>query len=613
MTKREKKRLKRLAKLCVQLQQHSTEAHLCRLSDEQLHYICHRLSVSCYVEACPGSGKTEIVGMKAAYELADWQERSAGIAILAFTRNAARVIRNRVTEYAGNSAGYPHFIGTIDSWLHGYLLQPFGHAITGYAGKNGDKSVSIIENDLRADFLNNYKVTAAQAKGISANQYYKKYNGQLEGAPRTSIQHFDQRLLAETKDRFLRDGFATYQDAEHICYQVLKQQPVIAKRLSRRFPYVIIDECQDLSYSQLCVFYKLLAAGTALHIIGDPQQAIYKFRKVDPSKLESFVKRLAIRRQALTRNYRSNQAIVDTCRRLVKTPQVVRGVRPTILTAPCRLWQYTSENLGSLPQHFSGLISELKLSKRKSCILVRGTSLLSQLHPSEGNPRSSTALLAKALIAWNESQRSTLAIESALHNVGKSLSLLAYAGRGRHQQQYCPDHLKPHDWRQFLANILNDASYLYPFNQGLTWTDLAAQLKHYLRGTWDSLPTSKTEWATASRKIRAPKGKGKLEVSGEIHPVTSTHGLRITTIHGVKGETFDAVLLISATTKKSPGGHIDHWLHPDKDNEEYQRFAYVACSRPRHLLVLATPQLTSQQLKKVHELGLEPEEVVASA
>ncbi len=400
--------------------------------------------MSCYVEACPGSGKTEVAGLKAAYELAGWRHRTCGIAILAFTRNSAKVIRERVAHYAGaDAAQYPHFIGTIDSWLHGYLLQPFGHVITGYAGKNGDFSIRLIETDSRAAFLHNYTVTH-DGKGIQAHRYYKRHDGTLEGTPRTNITHFDTQLLLEAKDRFLQAGFATYQDAEHICYQVLKQYPTIAHRLRTRFPQIIVDECQDLSHSQLSIFYKLVKAGGVVHLIGDPQQAIYQFRKVNPDDLTGFIKALDLHRKTLSWNFRSNQQIIDACCGLINAPRPIHGTRPTTCTPPCRLWQYTPDTLTTLPDHFAALLADARLEKRKSCILVRGTALLGQLHPKRGSRRSPAALFATALTAWYETHRSTAAIETALHNMGKCLSLLGYAGHGQHQQQYCPEHLHPH-------------------------------------------------------------------------------------------------------------------------------------------------------------------------
>jgi DNA helicase-2/ATP-dependent DNA helicase PcrA len=85
--------------------------------------------------------------------------------------------------------------------------------------------------------------------------------------------------------------------------------------------------------------------------------------------------------------------------------------------------------------------------------------------------------------------------------------------------------------------------------------------------------------------------------------------IRITTIHDVKGETFDAVLLVSAENRNSKGGHYEQWLNPTQGHEEYQRFAYVACSRPRHILVIANPKMNEEIKVLLCNLGLEFQDV----
>ena len=45
--------------------------------------------------------------------------------------------------------------------------------------------------------------------------------------------------------------------------------------LSKRFPLIIIDECQDLSWVQLNILKKLQEQESTLHFIGDLNQAIY--------------------------------------------------------------------------------------------------------------------------------------------------------------------------------------------------------------------------------------------------------------------------------------------------------------------------------------------------
>ncbi|MBN2266822.1 MAG: UvrD-helicase domain-containing protein [Candidatus Babeliaceae bacterium] len=114
----------------------------CRLHEktlEQLKYVQQSIMQSIFLRACPGSGKTEVVGLKAAHEIKSWPYPSRGIAVLTFTNNAANEIAERITQFAGvNGTAYPHFVGTIDSWFHGYVANPFAHMRTKFPGKDGD-------------------------------------------------------------------------------------------------------------------------------------------------------------------------------------------------------------------------------------------------------------------------------------------------------------------------------------------------------------------------------------------------------------------------------------------------------------------------------------------
>jgi len=110
----------------------------------------------------PGSGKTEVVGIKTVYELSKWAAPHSGIAVLTFTRNAADAINERIIGYGGGLASrHPHFVGTFDSWLHGYIFQPFGYRFTKYDGSSGDRRIKIIDDDSSAGFLHSFTAPIA--------------------------------------------------------------------------------------------------------------------------------------------------------------------------------------------------------------------------------------------------------------------------------------------------------------------------------------------------------------------------------------------------------------------------------------------------------------------
>lgn len=60
------------------------------------------------------------------------------------------------------------------------------------------------------------------------------------------------------------------------------------------------------------------------------------------------------------------------------------------------------------------------------------------------------------------------------------------------------------------------------------------------------------------------------------------------TVHGVKGETYDALMLLIDKTKGAT--LTPSFLANGETNKELMRIAYVAMTRPRRLLVVALPQ-----------------------
>lgn len=68
----------------------------------------------------------------------------------------------------------------------------------------------------------------------------------------------------------------------------------------------------------------------------------------------------------------------------------------------------------------------------------------------------------------------------------------------------------------------------------------------------------------------------------------STKGVTVSSVHGVKGETFDAILLIvDSTTGNTLTPSV---LNNNPLTDELMRIAYVAMTRPRKLLVISIPK-----------------------
>ncbi len=81
--------------------------------------------------------------------------------------------------------------------------------------------------------------------------------------------------------------------------------------MRREYPYIFIDEYQDLNFGQYALV-KILCKNNHIVVIGDPDQSIYGFRGSDNKYFKRFADDFPdCEKIILNRNYRSTQTILD--------------------------------------------------------------------------------------------------------------------------------------------------------------------------------------------------------------------------------------------------------------------------------------------------------------
>lgn len=81
--------------------------------------------------------------------------------------------------------------------------------------------------------------------------------------------------------------------------------------------WIVVDECQDLSRVQLELIASALAPGGRVLVVGDPAQAIYKFRGADSAAFDRLVARFGCRVLPLSVTYRCPRRVVALAQRIV--------------------------------------------------------------------------------------------------------------------------------------------------------------------------------------------------------------------------------------------------------------------------------------------------------
>lgn len=79
------------------------------------------------IQACPGSGKTTLVGLKILCLARKWRALRQGICVLTHTNVAKEeILKCLSVEQSGHALrGYPHFIGTIQEFVNLFLALPW--------------------------------------------------------------------------------------------------------------------------------------------------------------------------------------------------------------------------------------------------------------------------------------------------------------------------------------------------------------------------------------------------------------------------------------------------------------------------------------------------------
>lgn len=612
----------------------------CRIlekTEEQLKYVVSPIDKNIFLKACAGSGKTEVVGMKAAYEINRWDKKDGGIAILSFTNDATDVIRDRVKMFSDNNRIYPHFIATLSSFIHSYIVQPFAYKYIKYEGTNSDYSIQVIDENLpiyanhwlcnfkckipyifaknrqegiyahqigydfgKKDFYINLKYDLVWLKDYYANSNVQSYIYE-KGKTYWTEKYFREKFK-ECKNNFWKQGFANFDDMNILAVYILKSE--IAKEIVKRFPLIFIDECQDLSENELCIIKLLQEKGCCIHFIGDLNQSIYNFKRVDPKKIYDYVD--DFEKYSLNTNFRSCKEIVDFSNKLIKEESLSENVESVFNKNSLVYIEYDEPE--DAIRKYINLLSRLKYEKKVNRILVKQNSLRKQLESLTQDTFDDKEPLIVALQLWKEKMPDNMI--AALELAGKQISRWFGGGTSK-KNYYCPNEMTSvFAWRIYLMHVLNEMEkneVLTNFNMtygewhksAKTILNSILEKQYKLISDFDNEKNRNLNKLIDGRNFGVSKGNKDVQI--KIYENNFVIDIPIITIHGSKGCTYDTTLVLSSKTTSSEGGHWKkHWFLGDG---EEKRIGYVACTRAKYLLVLGVPTLTVSDRKLLEEYG----------
>jgi hypothetical protein len=571
------------------------------------------------IQACPGSGKTTLVGLKLLCLARKWAASRRGICVLTHTN----VARDEILKYlslhpAGHALrSYPHFIGTIQEFVNTFLALP--------SLRSKGMAVSQIDDDHCEARLD--RMAAFGTKAYLKNKFasisdlrYRWQNNALVlvtpafPAPSQSASYQD---LIKIKGQLQEEGAFFYSEMYAYAQEALFRSPQLATSLRHRFPMVLIDEMQDVQGFQDDLIDSIFRDPTVQYQrFGDPDQAI--FDGVGGGLPNTTYNAAAM--QPIAESHRYCPAIAAhlrglSSRKLELTTSCAANVTDPLST----MILFSDATRDQVLERFAETVQALPEVRRRVVKAVGGVA--------ENNAEAAAPL--NIMSYWPGFDRNLQP---------QSFRPVTLCQAVRHTTSFGPSATRIQLLLDAIVNVYRLGGTRFVNRAGKEKPPSRAGLFDHLRSIqaygpfrrliaeWvlEAEPVEE-EWAARIQTLRAllglPANLGNAAeflaydstpVSADVTRQTlgnvfiSANGLKIqmATIHSVKGETHDATLLLETKHRKlfDVKEMLPHLLDPSLavpvfDAEHpttkasvraaFMKKAYVAASRPKHILGIA--------------------------
>ena len=378
---------------------------------------------------------------------------------------------------------------------------------------------------------------------------------------------------------FFKLGYYTHAQRVYFACKILFERPYIADCLARRFPEIIVDEAQDTNIWLLILLNFLREKGTKVTLVGDPDQCIYEFSMADAMSLPALKEKWKIPERPLSRSFRCNNAIAESVR-YISGNHSFEGCGESI-NEHCR-----SFIVRGVDNSFNGCISLFEAQLARAGISQGGAAILCRAHQQLEEIRG--------IVNYTELQGLTKEMAlAAFHrdvrkDYKKAFQIIEHVIREIIDE---PDFLDTLDddpesdaSTKFMLTLWEFAKSqdCLPSvgKNGADWID---QLKTNLASLFQKLGI--TNIPKLGQKIRRTGLDQQKLVLPLFQPQTLFPSIRQETIHQVKGESIDGVLVLGSTKFFNS---VVTAIQGDENTEE-RRLAFVAMTRARHALVVGLP------------------------
>lgn len=265
---------------------------------------------SVFLTACPGSGKTRTLTYKIARELSLLTSDKRRVVAITYTHRAADEIQERIEQLGVDTTQL--WIGTIHSFCLEWILRPY--AIYHPELKHGFRVINAHDTERAHELLCSQH--GGGLRTFDCGHYFTSA-GHVIACPdwnRAKVEALLQEYWAELRANRQVD----FEMILDYAYQLVREIPSISILLGSIFATVLVDEYQDTKEIQYAILGAILKASSgkaSAFIVGDPNQAIYGSLggyAITPAAL-SALSGVSFTEMDLSVNYRSSERIVTYC------------------------------------------------------------------------------------------------------------------------------------------------------------------------------------------------------------------------------------------------------------------------------------------------------------
>jgi len=266
----------------------------------------------CLILAGPGTGKTLTLTMRIMRLITSWGVDPKNILAITFTNKAAEEVKKRIRSSLDDTSILKKI--TV-STFHSFglsLLREHAH----HFGRS--PGFSIFGDDEKAYiFTSSLGIKRRDIHGVV--EEIRRAKNRMH-TPSELEDGELAPLYAAYEDRLKKENAFDIDDCVVCSVRLLKDRSDTREVVHKRYPWVCIDEYQDINFAQYNLI-RLLAPEEDSNIfaIGDPDQAIYGFRGADNTFIKKFKDDYPCATiYGLTTSYRCSKTILEASSQVVK-------------------------------------------------------------------------------------------------------------------------------------------------------------------------------------------------------------------------------------------------------------------------------------------------------